>query len=128
MIKKVLGIVTIGVLSLSYAKASFEGNYQLAKENATTASGAAYDDAVGTAVQGVPGYLLSLRNCMVKNPGEHVLHGYMLIKSTTDYTVVLEPKGPFADCVARLMAHRTLPVPPSTPYLNPLEVKGPPTS
>lgn len=117
-----------GALSVAYARGtSFEDNYRQAKENAATVSGTAYDNAVGVAVEGVPGYMLSLRNCMVNNPGQHVLHGYLLIRSTTIYSVVLEPKGPLADCVAGLMSKRTLPAPPTTPYLNPVDVAGPPT-
>lgn len=129
VIKKLLAIVTIGVLGASCAREkSFDENYQAAKENAASASGASYDNAVGAAVQGVPGYMLSLRNCMVNHPGERALHGYLVIRSTTNYSVVLEPKGPLADCIADAMANRTLPAPPTTPYLNPLEIEGPPTN
>jgi hypothetical protein len=130
VINKLLAMATICVLCCaSCAKQkSFEENFQTAKQNAATASGAAYDNAVGAAVQGVPGYMLSVRTCMVNHPGEHKLHGYLLINSPTNYMVVLEPKGPLADCVADVVANRTLPAPPTTPYLNPVEIEGPPTS
>lgn len=129
VIKKLLAMVTIGILCTSCAREkSFDENYQAAKENAAAGSGASYDNAVGAAVQGVPGYMLSVRNCMVNHPGERALHGYLLIRSATDYSVVLEPKGPLADCIADVMANRTLPAPPTTPYLNPLEIQGPPTN
>lgn len=126
MIKRLWAIVTIGVLSTACVKEkSFDDNYRAARENAATAAGASYDNAVGAAVQGVPGYMLSLRNCMVNHPGERALHGYLLIRAATDYSVVLAPKGPLADCIADAMANRTLPAPPTTPYLNPLEIEGP---
>jgi hypothetical protein len=127
--KNLLAIAMIGVLCTSCAKEkSFDENYAAAKENAATASGASYDNAVGAAVQGVPGYMLTLRTCMVNHPGQHALHGYLLIRSATNYSVALEPKGPLADCIADAMGKRTLPVPPSTPYLNPVEIEGPPTN
>ena len=128
MIKKVMAAMTIGVLCVCCVKETqFDENYQVAKKNSATASGTTYDNAVGAAVQAVPGYMLSVRNCMGNHPGVRTLHGYLLIRSTTDYSVVLEPKGPVADCIAGLTANRTLPAPPTTPYLNPLEVEGPPT-
>ena len=129
MIKNLLAVATMGLLCTSCAKErSFNENYAAAKENAATASGASYDNAVGAAVQGVPGYMFMLRTCMVNHPGQRALHGYLLIRSTTNYSVVLEPKGPLADCIADAMAQRTLPVPPSSPYLNPVEIEGPPTN
>lgn len=128
MIKNLWAVATMGLLCTSCAKEkSFDENYAAANENAATASGASYDNAVGAAVQGVPGYMLTLRTCMVNHPGQRALHGYLLIRSATNYSVVLEPKGPLADCIADAMAKRTLPVPPSTPYLNPVEIEGPPT-
>ena len=127
--KKLVAIMAIGGLCSSCAKErSFEQNYRVAKENAATASGTAYDNAVGAAVQGVPGYMLSVRTCMVNHPGKHLLHGYLVISSPTNYSVVLEPEGPLADCIADVIAGRTLPAPPTTPYLNPMEIEGPPTS
>ena len=110
------------LLVLSCAKPkTFEENYETAKENAVTKSGRDYDAAVGAAVQGLPGFMLAQRDCVVKNPGETSLHGYLVIKSGTEYSVVLEPKGALADCIQATMANRTLPPPPATPYLNPYE-------
>ena len=99
---------------------TFEENYEAARENAVSQSGAAYDNAVGAAVS-VPGFALAQRTCVVNNPGVVSLHGYMLIKSPTIYSVVLEPKGPLADCIESTIENRTLPAPPTTPYLNPIE-------
>jgi hypothetical protein len=126
VLNKLSAILTIAVLGASCAKEkSFSENFRAAKENAATAAGASYDNAVGAAVQGVPGYMLTVRTCMVNHPGERTLRGYLLIRSSTDYSVVLEPKGPLADCIADAMANRTFPVPPTTPYLNPVEIDGP---
>ena len=108
------------VLSCSKPK-TFEENYETAKENAVTKSGRDYDTAVGAAVQGLPGFMLAQSDCVVKNPGESSLHGYLLIKSAREYSVVLQPEGALADCIQATMANRTLPAPPTTPYLNPYE-------
>jgi hypothetical protein len=114
-------VVVLVVLLVSCAKQkTFEENYETAKENAATQSGTAYDNAVGAAVS-VPGFALAQRTCVVNNPGVVSLHGYMLIKTPTEYSVVLEPKGPLADCIESTVTNRTLPAAPATPYLNPVE-------
>jgi hypothetical protein len=78
---------SIALLVLSCAKQkTFEENYETAKENAVTKSGSAYDIAVGAALQGVPGFMLAQRDCVVRNPGPTSLHGYIVIKSPTEYT------------------------------------------
>ena len=101
-------------------QATFEENYETAKANAATQPGTAYDNAVSAAVA-VPGFALAQRTCVVNNPGVVSLHGYIWIKSPSDYSVVLEPKGPLADCIDSTITNRTLPTPPTTPYLNPVE-------
>ena len=121
VVTRMVTIFPIAFLLLSCAKEkTFEENYETAKENAVTQSGAAYDNAVGAAVS-VPGFALAQRTCVVNNPGATSLHGYMRIKSPTEYSVMLEPKGPLADCIENTIANRTLPAPPTTPYLNPVE-------
>jgi hypothetical protein len=118
---RLISALLIVFLAASCAKqATFEENYDTAKANAATQSGTAYDNAVGTAVA-VPGFALAQRTCVVNNPGVVSLHGYMRIKSPSDYSVVLEPKGPLADCIESTITNRTLPAPPTTPYLNPVE-------
>jgi hypothetical protein len=116
----VAGLAILVVSASCTRQKTFEENYELARENAATQSGTAYDSAVGAAVS-VPGFALAQRTCVARNPGVNSLHGYMLIKSTIDYSVVLEPKGPLADCIESTLQNRTLPAPPSTPYLNPIE-------
>ena len=119
---KTIAVFSTALLILSCAKPkTFEENYETAKENAVTKSGTEYDAAVGAAIQGVPGFILAQRDCVAKNPGESSLHGYLSIKSGTEYSVVLEPKGALADCIQATMVNRTLPAPPTTPYLNPYE-------
>jgi hypothetical protein len=122
VIMRVLAAFLIAVSIVSCAKQkTYEENYETAEENAATKPGAAYDNALGAAVQGTPGFMLVQRDCVIKNPGGPSLHGYILIKSQTEYSVVLEPKGALADCIEATLTNRTLPVPPSTPYLNPVE-------
>ena len=93
MTARLISALLIVFLAASCAKqATFEENYETAKANAATQSGTAYDNAVGTAVA-VPGFALAQRTCVVNNPGVVSLHGYMRIKSPSDYSVVLEPEG-----------------------------------
>ena len=119
---RTMAVLSTALMVLSCAKPkTFEENYETAKENAVTKSGRDYDAAVGGAMQESPKFMLSQRDCVIKNPGEASLHGYLLIKSATEYSVVLEPKGALADCIQATMVSRTLPTPPTTPYLNPYE-------
>lgn len=104
---------------------TFEENYAAAKENATTTQGRAYDNAVRAVIQSTPAFVLAQRQCVIKNPGQPSLHGYLLIQSPADYSVVVEPKGALADCIEATFANYKLPTPPSSPYLNPVEFSVP---
>ena len=104
---------------------TFEESYAMAKENAATTRGIAYDNAVGSVIRSTPAFVLAQRECVVRNPGQPSLHGYMLIRSPADYSVLLEPKGALADCIAATFASHKLPTPPSSPYLNPVEFSAP---
>lgn len=104
---------------------SFDENYATARENAATTQGIAYDNAVGAVMQSTPALVLAQRECVIRNPGQPSLHGYMLIKSPTDYSVSFEPKGALADCIEATFANYKLPTPPSSPYLNPVEFSAP---
>ena len=100
---------------------TFDENYATSKENAATTQGLAYDNALRALIQSTPDFVLAQRECVIKNPGGRSLHGYMLIKSPSDYSVVLEPAGALADCIAATFANHKLPTPPAPTYLNPVE-------
>jgi hypothetical protein len=118
-------LIALSIVACARQK-TFDEKYATAKENAATTPGIAYDNAVGAVMQSTSAFVLAQRECVVKNPGQASLRGYMLIKSPTDYTVVLEPRGALADCIEATFASYKLPTPPSSPYLNPLEFSTPP--
>ena len=101
---------------------SFEENYQKALANAAGGAGASYDNALGEALR-EPGSPLSLRECLISNPGQQGVHGYFEIRSATDYSLVLRPEGGLATCIARHLEHHTIPAPPESPYLNPYALR-----
>lgn len=120
MLPGALILAGAGWLSSCGHQQSFEAQYQTAQANAASGAGAVYDNALGAALR-VPGSPLALRECVINNPGQNSVHGYFEIKSSTDYAVVLQPKGGLADCIASHLEHHTVPEPPQSPYLNPFE-------
>jgi hypothetical protein len=109
------------VLGACAKQASFEENYAKAKANASAGAGATYDQALGNYMSNLPGYMLSMQGCVLNNPSQAAVHGYLEFESATAYKVVLEPKGGLATCITTVLENRTPPPPPSTPYLNPFE-------
>ncbi|MEP6898785.1 MAG: hypothetical protein ABI870_09665 [Rhodanobacter sp.] len=118
-----LSCTGLPLCSLAQAQApTFEQNYAKAKANAAVGVGAAYDDRIGTQMRAIPELVSSMRDCMSNHPDRRSLHGYYEFTSPAHYRVVLQPAGPFADCITGAMENRPAPAPPSVPYLDPIEV------
>ena len=97
---------------------SFEDNYRKAVENAKTDAGGNYAMQMGAYLQSASWFSPSISDCMAKNPDQPALHGYFEIRSSTDYEVVFQPNGAFANCISDAFEHHSLPAPPTTPYFN----------
>jgi hypothetical protein len=129
MYKEKLGFVLtcllfgMGVpLCLSAKTATFEDNYTKAKANAASGAGLAYDQQLGTYLQGLPDIMQGMKSCAANSGGATSVHGYFEFQSATAYKVVLQPKNAFSDCIATALENRHLPAPPTTPYLDPFEL------
>jgi hypothetical protein len=125
--KRVVGLIGVlfGIglpLCLSAKTASFDDNYAKAKTNAASGAGLAYDQQLGTYMQGLPDVMPGMKNCAANHGGTTALHGYFAFQSATAYKVVLQPKNAFSDCIATVLENRHLPAPPTTPYLDPFEL------
>lgn len=100
------------------ADESFDANLATARQNLASETGAAYDRALGEAIEKAPGLAQALTACMEKFPGNPPLQGYLHFSAPAAYTVVLAPAGPAASCLAKALEGRALPPPPSVPYFN----------
>ena len=96
----------------------FRANEMAAQANVNTEAGAAYDYALGTAMQANPKFESGMTACLAKHPGEQSVHGYFHFTSATQYQVVLEPGSAFSACLANALEGFTVPEPPSVPYFN----------
>jgi hypothetical protein len=122
--KSLLLLIALAMAACARQK-TFNENYATAKQNAATTQGVAYNNAVIAVIHSTPVFVVAQRQCVIRNPGQPSLHGYMLIKSSTDYSLTLEPRGTLADCIGATFSHYKLPTPPSSPYLNPVEFAAP---
>lgn len=115
----VIVALLLGFGAVSASEDSFETNYAKAKANAATKEGAAYDAALGAAYEATPEFRGKVEECLLASPMPHDVHGYFQFTSKTEFTVVLEPKDTFSDCLSRAMLGQSVPAPPRVPYLNP---------
>lgn len=84
--------------------------------------GAAYDQALGAAMQAMPEVSSKMMDCLVENSDGPPVYGYFEFTSATQYKVVLRPKSPLADCVTDALEGQSVPAPPSLPWLNVFEL------
>jgi hypothetical protein len=122
--RPVLAIPAIAFILIACACSeapNFDGNYDIAKNNALSGVGAKYHQQLNALLVKTPDLPRSLSVCMGGDLSQTSAHGYFLIKSPTDYKLVLKPKGRLADCLCKIFGGETLPPPPATPYLSPFE-------
>jgi hypothetical protein len=97
----------------------FDANYRTARENAGTPTGAAYDLALGAALQAAGTFEPAIDACMAAHPdASGVLNGYFQFSTREQYQVVLRPKGPLASCIESALEGLAVPPPPSVPWFN----------
>ena len=97
---------------------TFESNFAIAKKNAETGKGAAYDVALGTAMQKRADFAPKFKHCISSHPGHQAVRGYFHFTSFTKYRLVLEPKSGFSVCLSKALEGQKVPAPPSVPYFN----------
>jgi hypothetical protein len=102
--------------------ATFEDNYAKAKANAAAGAGLAYDHQLGDYMMALADVMPGMQRCASSHGTAMSLHGYFQFQSATHYSVVLQPKNGFSDCVAALLENRHPPAPPTTPYLDPFDL------
>lgn len=126
MRRSCLGLIALPLLlapltatSQSTSVDEFAQKMTIAETNVQMVSGAVYDQELGTTLQKLPDFDTKITACLNANPGAQSVHGYFEFQSKTQYRLVLEPKGPFADCLTNALEGRAVPAPPSVPYLNP---------
>jgi len=100
------------------ADQTFDAHLATARHNLATEAGAAYDLALGQAVEKVPAVTQAMTACLRKHPGNHALQGYFHFTAPAAYTVMLAPAGPFAACLSKALEGQPLPAPPGVPYFN----------
>lgn len=100
------------------ADSTFSQNEITAKSNLQTREGAAYDRALGLALQASPEFEPNMTKCLEAHPGKQVVHGYFYFTSAVAYQVVLQPHSEFSDCLAGALEGFAVPPPPSIPYFN----------
>jgi len=117
-----ISAIAFMLLASSCSKsANFEENYSTAKSNASSGAGADYDRQLSAQLNGIPGLPRAISTCLGGDVSQTSAHGYFEIKSSTDYKLILEPKGKLSDCLTQTFEGQTLPAPPTTPYLNAFE-------
>jgi hypothetical protein len=117
-----IAAIAISFLACSCSKTSgFDQSYKTAKDNAATGAGADYDRRLGAQLNNIRSLPRALSVCVGGDVSQTSVHGYFEIQSSTDYKLILEPKGKLADCASKTYESHALPTPPYTPYLSPFE-------
>ena len=119
VIAAALAMAVAGQVQAGVPDAQFKANSALAASNAASKAGAAYDAALGKAIDASADFPVKATACLRQFPGDHVVQGYFEIRSAANYRVVLQPDDGFGQCFSRALEGRALPVPPSLPYFNP---------
>jgi hypothetical protein len=97
----------------------FDANYRSARDNAGTLEGAAFDRALGAAMEGSQRLRPATAACLEQHAGSRSnLHGYFQFAATGGYQVVLRPKSAFSDCMESALEGYELPKPPAFPWYN----------
>lgn len=97
---------------------AFKKNYETAVTNLLSEGGRAYDHRLGTALQANKASTDAVGRCLRTHEGPHDLHGYFHFRSPSRYELVLEPRTPFAACLATALEGHAVPAPPRLPYFN----------
>lgn len=97
----------------------FASQLALADKNVQVEAGAAYDRLLGTTIEQQPDFSPKMDQCLKANPGAQSVKGFFEFRAGMPYRLVLAPKGPFSDCLAKAIEGRVVPAPPSLPYVNP---------
>ncbi len=100
------------------AEREFNRGVSEARANGETEEGARYDRALGEAIQSLPEFAPSMSACLDGREGERSVHGYFHFTANANYTVVLEPRSPFSECLAQALEGHEVPAPPKMPYFN----------
>lgn len=98
--------------------ASYDANLAVARQNLATKAGQDYDRALGGAVMKLPAVAKAMGACQTRHPGDQSVQGYFHFSAAGQYTVVLAPKGPFANCLTKALEGLSLPAPPRLPWFN----------
>jgi hypothetical protein len=105
--------------SLAIAEANqFSVNEAIARQNLQTSEGAAFDRALGMALQGSPEFEPRMTECLVAHPGPQAVHGYFHFTSKTEYQLELRPQSEFSKCFSDALEGFSVPAPPTVPYFN----------
>lgn len=97
----------------------FANQLALAEKNVQMEAGAAYDRLLGTTIEQQTDFRPKVEQCLKANPGAQTVKGYFDFRAGMPYRLVLAPKSPFSDCLAKAIEGRVVPAPPSLPYVNP---------
>ncbi|ARU05203.1 hypothetical protein CCO03_11380 [Comamonas serinivorans] len=92
--------------------------YNQAKQNATTAEGKAYDEALSKALQAQADVRPAISACTKQHPGRQTAFGYFVVKAANSYEVVLAPSNAFTACLGKALSNRSVPQPPKSPWVN----------
>jgi hypothetical protein len=106
-------------LPVAAADNVFDANYRHARDNAGTPAGAAYDLALGTAMESSERLRPATTACLEQHAASRSdLHGYFQFSTRSTYQVVLRPKSAFSACMEAALEGYPLPAPPALPWYN----------
>ena len=111
--------LALGAMPTPVSDASFQANSARAAKNLATAAGKAYDEALGKSINASADFAPKASACLRQFPGDQTVEGYFEFGADGGYRMVLRPDGGFARCFAQALEGRTVPAPPSRPYVNP---------
>jgi hypothetical protein len=110
-------LVLLGGIGIAAAD-QFSENEAAAMRNLQTREGAAFDRALGMALQASPELEPRMTGCLVAHPGPQAVHGYFHFTSMTEYTLELRPDSAFSRCFSEALEGLPVPAPPTAPYFN----------
>ena len=118
-LKHLLLAALISLSSPAIAEADrFSENEAIARANLQTTEGAAFDRALGMALQEMPELEPRMTKCLIAHPGPQAVHGYFHFTSDTEYQLELRPLSDFSKCFSEALEGFSVPAPPTVPYFN----------
>ena len=110
-------LLSLSCLAIAAAD-QFSENEAIARKNLQTREGAAFDRALGMALQGMPEFEPRMTKCLIAHPGPQAVHGYFHFTSKTEYQLELKPVSEFSKCFSDALEGFSVPAPPTVPYFN----------